>query len=160
MRHCTITSRHRIITRTFNRNKMDSIFIGNLKKKLVNDKKCVTKFAKVTQVRSLFLMLNREKYKQFSFVLKDQAFWRIVSFKTVEFECKINMMICATEIALLRKTQRKTQREISNMKKKITYYNLALKTLKKYDKHYGVKIGLALNRLFCKDISHYIRDFI
>lgn len=160
MCHYTITTRHRIITRTFNRNKMDSIFIGNLKKKLVHDKKCVTKFAKVTQVRSLFLMLNREKYKQFSFVLKDQAFWRIVSFKTVEFECEINMMICATEIALLRKTQRKTQQEISNMKKKITYYNLALKTLKKYDKHYGKKIGLALNRLFCKDISHYIRDFI
>ena len=160
MRHCTITSRHRIITRTFNRNKMDSIFIENLKKKLVNDKKCVTKFAKVAQVRSLFLMLNREKYKQFSFVLKDQAFWRTVSFKTVEFECEINMMICATEIAVLRKTQRKTQREMSNMKKKITYYNLALKTLKKYDKHYGEKIGLALNRLFCKDISHYIRDFI
>lgn len=160
MCHYIITTRHRIITRTLNRNKMDSIFIGNLKKKLVHDKKCVTKFAKVTQVRSLFLMLNREKYKQFSFVLKDQAFWRIVSFKTVEFECEINMMICATEIALLRKTQRKTQREMSNMKKKITYYNLALKTLKKYDKHYGKKIGLALNRLFCKDISHYIRDFI
>ena len=156
MHHYTITSRHR----KFNRNKMDSIFIGNLKKKLVHDKKCVTKFAKVAQVRSLFLMLNREKYKQFSFVLKDQAFWRIVSFKTVEFECEINMMICATEIAVLRKTQRKTQREMSNMKKKITYYNLALKTLKKYDKHYGEKIGLALNRLFCKDISHYIRDFI
>lgn len=163
MRHYTITH-HRIIPRTLNRNKMDSIFIGNLKKKLVHDKKCVTKFAKVTQVRSLFLMLNREKYKQFSFALKDQAFWRIVSFKTVEFECEINMMICATETALLRKTQKKTQRktqqEISNMKKKITYYNLALKTLKKYDKHYGEKIGLALNRLFCKDISHYIRDFI
>ena len=157
MCHCTITSRHRIITRTFNRNKMDSIFIGNLKKKLVHDKKYVTKFAKVTQVRSLFLMLNREKYKQFSFALKDQPFWRIVSFKIVEFECEINEMICGTEKALLRKTQ---QREISNMKKKITYYNLALKTLKKYDKHYGVKIGLALNRLFCKDISHYIRDFI
>lgn len=156
MCHYIITTRHRIITRTLNRNKMDSIFIGNLKKKLVHDKKCVTKFAKVTQVRSLFLMLNREKYKQFSFVLKDQAFWRIVSFKTVEFECEINMMICATEIAVLRKTQR----EMSNMKKKITYYNLALKTLKKYDKHYGKKIGLALNRLFCKDISHYIRDFI
>jgi len=160
MCHYIITTRHRIITRTLNRNKMDSIFIGNLKKKLVHDKKCMTKFAKVTQVRSLFLMLNREKYKQFSFVLKDQAFWRIVSFKTVEFECEINMMICATEIALLRKTQRKTQREMSNMKKKITYYNLALKTLKKYDKHYGKKIGLTLNRLFCKDISHYIRDFI
>ena len=157
------TPLHRDITRPA-KNKMEPNFVARINKKLDHHKyaqKCVAKGDNVARVRSVFLMLNREKYKQFSFALRDQAFWEIVSFKIVEFECDLNEMIFEAEKALLRKSQQKqNSQEVSNMKKKVTYYNLALKTLKKYDRHYGEKIGLALNRLFCKDISHYIRDFI
>lgn len=157
------TPLHRNIASS-SKNKMDPNFVVRIQKKLNHHcyaQKRATKDEKVMRVRSVFLMLNREKYKQFSFALRDQAFWEIVSFKIIEFECDLNEMICETEKALLRKTQQKQNpQEISNMKKKVTYYNLVLKTLKKYDKHYGEKIGLALNRLFCKDISHYIREFI
>ena len=138
---------------------MDTNFVKSLTKKITRYQtasKTVTKREKAAQVRSLFLMLNREKYKQFSFATKDKKFWRIVSFKLVEFECDINEMIVETQCAI----QKQNTQELDNLNKKINYYNLVLKTLKKYDKHYGEKIGLALNRLFCTDISHYIRDFI
>lgn len=136
---------------------METKFMKSLIKKITryqDTKKIVTKHEKAAQVRSLFLMLNREKYKQFSFATKDQKFWRIVSFKIVEFECDVNEMIVETQRV------QQHHKGARNLNKKINYYNLVLKTLKKYDKHYGEKIGLTLNRLFCTDISHYIREFI
>jgi hypothetical protein len=141
---------------------MDTKFMKSLIKKITryqDTKKIVTKHEKAAQVRSLFLMLNREKYKQFSFATKDKKFWRIVSFKIVEFECDVNEMIVETQRAIQKHNSQNTQ-ELDNLNKKVNYYNLVLKTLKKYDKHYGEKIGLTLNRLFCTDISHYIREFI
>lgn len=141
---------------------METKFMKSLIKKITryqDTKKIVTKHEKAAQVRSLFLMLNREKYKQFSFAIKDQKFWRIVSFKIVEFECDVNEMIVETQRAIQKHNSQNSQ-ELSNLNKKINYYNLVLKTLKKYDKHYGKKIGLTLNRLFCTDISHCIREFI
>jgi hypothetical protein len=77
----------------------------------------------------------------------------------VEFECDVNEMIVETQRAIQKHNSQNTQ-ELDNLNKKVNYYNLVLKTLKKYDKHYGEKIGLTLNRLFCTDISHYIREFI
>ena len=41
-----------------------------------------------------------------------------------------------------------------------TYLDLTIKTLEKYDDHYGEKIILPLNRYFCNDIVRYICDFI
>ena len=142
--------------------KMDTSFVKSLTKKITRYQaasKTVTKHEKAAQVRSLFLMLNREKYKQFSFATKDKKFWRIVSFKIVEFECDVNEMIVETQRAFQNQSSQNTQ-ELSVLNKKVNYYNLVLKTLKKYDKRYGEKIGLTLNHLFCKDISHYIREFI
>lgn len=141
---------------------MEIKFMKSLIKKITryqDTKKIVTKHEKAAQVRSLFLMLNREKYKQFSFAIKDQKFWRIVSFKIVEFECDVNEMIVETQRAIQKHNSQNSQ-ELGNLNKKVKYYNLVLKTLKKYDKHYGEKIGLTLNRLFCTDISHCIREFI
>ena len=141
---------------------MDTEFMKSLIKKITryqDTKKIVTKHKKAAQVRSVFLMLNREKYKQFSFAEKNKKFWRIVSFKLVEYECDLNEMIVETHHAIQKHNSQNSQ-ELDNLKNKIKYYNLVLKTLKKYDKHYGEKIGLTLNRLFCKDISHYIREFI
>ena len=141
---------------------MEIKFMKSLIKKITryqDTKKIVTKHEKAAQVRSLFLMLNREKYKQFSFAIKDQKFWRIVSFKIVEFECDVNEMIVETQRAIQKHNSQNSQ-ELGNLNKKVKYYNLVLKTLKKYDKHYGEKIGLTLNRLFCTDISNCIREFI
>ena len=144
---------------------METKFMSSLIKKITryrDVKKTVTKHEKIAQVRSLFLMLNREKYKQFSFATKDKKFWKTVSFKIVEFECDINEMIVETQCAIQKQNLQNSQNVQENnvLKKKVDYYNLVLKTLKKYDKHYGEKIGLALNHMFCKDISHYIREFI
>ena len=40
------------------------------------------------------------------------------------------------------------------------YLGLTIKTLKNYDENYGMKIGLILNRLFCRDISWTIYEYI
>jgi hypothetical protein len=141
---------------------METNFVKSLIKKITryqNTSKITTKHEKASQVRSVFLLLNREKYKQFSFAAKNKKFWRIVSFKLVEYECDLNEMIVETQRAIQKHNSQNSQ-ELSNLNKKINYYNLVLKTLKKYDKYYGEKIGLTLNRLFCTDISHYIREFI
>lgn len=141
---------------------METEFAKSLNKKITryqNTSKIITKHEKAAQVRSVFLLLNREKYKQFSFAAKNKKFWRIVSFKLVEYECDLNEMIVETQRAIQKHNSQNSQ-ELSNLNKKINYYNLVLKTLKKYDKHYGEKIGLTLNRLFCTDISHCIREFI
>ena len=105
-------------------------------------------------------MLNREKYKQFSFQPKIQKFWMTVSFKIVEFECEINRVICETEIALQEAQHEQNVDKVSSIEKKVKYYNLALNTLKKHDKQYGKKICIVLNRLFSTDISCYISEFI
>jgi hypothetical protein len=139
---------------------MDQSFIESLNKKINLHRKAQKKHQQIKRLRSIFLMLNREKYKQFSFQQKVQKFWTCVSFKTVEFECEVNSVICETEKALQEAQHERNVDKISSIEKKVKYYNLVLKTLKKHDKQYGKKMCLALNRLFCKDISCYIREFI
>ena len=40
------------------------------------------------------------------------------------------------------------------------YLALTIKTLEKYDENYGLNIGLVLNRLFYKDISWIIYEYL
>ena len=40
------------------------------------------------------------------------------------------------------------------------YLGLTIKTLEKYDENYGMKIGLILNRLFYRDISWTIYEYL
>jgi len=141
---------------------MDTTFKRSLSKKIYSSKheQRTDKLGKVAHMRSIYLALNREKYKQFSFSTKDQHFWRVVAFKSVEFKCDLHNLISLTKSAITFAEHEQNTKDILEMKKKVTYYNLALTTLQKYDENYGKKIGLTLNRLFCKDISHSIREFI
>jgi len=126
-------------------------FFNRIEKRLRIVMRKNKKFEKVKGIRGLFLVLNREKYKHFSFSKEDIKFWRIASIKNSEFETNLNK-----EIFLIKTKNILTQKD----NEEIQYYNLVLKTLNKYDKNYGKFIGLVLNRLFCSNISLYIRDFI
>jgi hypothetical protein len=141
---------------------MDKTFIKTISDKISSQHQtCRTNTReKIVKMRSVFLELNREKYKQFSFAEKDRKFWRIAAFKVAEFECDMNEIICTTKRLLEIAKQGNSRGRITEIQKRINYYGLVLKTLRKYDKNYGENLGLILNRLFCKDISHYIRDFI
>lgn len=126
-------------------------FFNRIEKRLRIVMRKNKKFERVKGIRGLFLVLNREKYKHFSFSKEDIKFWRIASTKNREFETNLNK-----EIFLIKTKNILTQKD----NEEIQYYNLVLKTLNKYDKNYGKFIGLVLNRLFCSNISLYIRDFI
>ena len=124
---------------------------------------------KVKNMRALFLLLNREKPKQFSFSPKYKELWRLFSFKANEFESNMRDSIHFLEYSLdvakhnakrTRTTKNEAQKKVEELQNELNYYNLTLKTLKKYDKNYSKKIGLTLHRLFCKDISLHIREFI
>lgn len=120
------------------------------KKILIADRK-KSKFEKIQSIRALFLFLNREKYLQFSFDRENMRFWKIATAKSSEFKKDLN-----EEITLI-----ETKSEMSEQDKELVkYYNIVLKTLEKYDKNYGKTIGLILNRIFCRNISLYIRNFI
>lgn len=141
---------------------MDKTFIKTISDKISSQHQTrrTNTREKIVKMRSVFLTLNREKYKQFSFAKKDRKFWRIAAFKVAEFECDMNEIICATKRLLEIAKQGNSRERITEIQKRIDYYGLVLKTLRRYDKNYGENLGLILNRLFCKDISHYIRDFI
>ena len=95
-------------------------------------------------IRATFLYLNRKKKFIFSFNNKSSRFWQI------SFERKKHLI-------------HECQRVIDNneytedIRK---YLGLTIKTLEKYDENYGLKIGLVLNRLFCKDISWSIYEYL
>tara|TARA_Y100000389_G_C17376300_1_gene471842 strand:- start:277 stop:666 length:390 start_codon:yes stop_codon:yes gene_type:complete len=126
-------------------------FFNRIEKRLRIVMRKNKKFEKIKGIRGLFLVLNREKYKYFSFSKENIKFWRIASIKNREFETNLNK-----EIYLIKTKNILTQKD----NEEIQYYNLVLKTLNKYDKNYGKFIGLVLNRTFCINISFYIRDFI
>ena len=95
-------------------------------------------------IRAVFLYLNRTKKFIFSFNNKSSRFWQIT------YERKKHLI-------------RECQGVIDNneytedIRK---YLTLTIKTLEKYDENYGFKIGLVLNRLFYKDISWIIYEYL
>lgn len=130
---------------------MNNTFEKIIQKKILIADRKKSKSEKIQSIRALFLFLNREKYAQFSFDIENMRFWKIATAKNSEFKKDLN-----EEITLI-----ETKSEMSEQDKELVkYYNIVLKTLEKYDKNYGKTIGLTLNRIFCRNISLYIRNFI
>lgn len=95
-------------------------------------------------IRAFFLYLNRKKKFIFSFNNKSSRFWQISleRKKHLIHECQ-----CVIDNNEYTEDIRK-------------YLGLTIKTLEKYDENYGLKIGLVLNRLFCRDISWSIYEYL
>ena len=95
-------------------------------------------------IRAVFLYLNRNKKFAFGFNNKSSSFWN-----TCVKRKKLLILQCKNII-----DKNKYNEEIRK------YVALTIKTLEKYDENYGLKIGLVLNRLFCRDISWTIYQYI
>ena len=95
-------------------------------------------------VRATFLYLNRKKKLMFGFNNKSLKFWQISSERKKHLIHDCQGIIDNNEYN-------------EDIRK---YLVLTIKTLKKYDENYGMKIGLVLNRLFCRDISWTIYEYL
>lgn len=96
------------------------------------------------KIRSLFLYLNRNKKYIFSFNEKRRKLWKTTIFTVIRL-----------------KQQIKEESEIysENLDMFRSLY-LLKSTLNNYTSDYGITIGLVLNRLFCRDISWTIYEYI
>lgn len=96
------------------------------------------------KIRSVYLYLNRVKKDIFSFSIKRRSLW------------KTNV---ATVNRLKQQLDKETETypENQDIKRAIV---LLKSTLNKYRPDYGITIGLVLNRLFCRDISWTIYEYI
>lgn len=95
-------------------------------------------------IRATFLYLNRKKKLMFGFNNKSLRFWQISS------ERKRHLIHDCQDII-------DNNKYTEDIRK---YLGLTIKTLEKYDENYGMKIGLVLNRLFCRDISWTIYEYL
>ena len=100
---------------------------------------------KVKLIRSYFLYINRTKSSVFSFTSDEFKYWKSLFYK------RIYLIECI-------RTALNTDKRINENEKK--YLQMAIRTLEKYDDHYGEKIILPLNRYFCNDIIRSICEFI
>ena len=100
---------------------------------------------KVKLIRSYFLYINRTKSRVFSFTSDEFKYWKSL------FHKRIYLIDCI-------RTALDTDKRINEKEEK--YLQLAIRTLEKYDDHYGEKIILPLNRYFCNDIIRCICEFI
>ncbi len=109
-------------------------------------------------VRSVYLILNKNKYARYTFKENQKKFWARTSIRCDVLTNDIEEIIRKKEKIVERnKRNNKYCKDIEN---EIKYYKKTVKTIKKYDRNYGKKIGLVLNRLFCRNIALYIRNYI
>ena len=99
---------------------------------------------KCKAIRALFLYLNKTKKIIFNFNSVLSKFWRIASDRKKHLIRECQGIIDNNEYT-------------EDIRK---YLTLTIKTLEKYDENYGFKIGLVLNRLFYKDISWIIYEYL
>ena len=95
-------------------------------------------------IRAVYLYLNRIKKCIFSFNNKSSRFWQITYERKKHLIHECQAVIDNNEYT-------------EDIRK---YLGLTIKTLEKYDENYGLKIGMVLNRLFCKNISWTIYEYI
>jgi hypothetical protein len=95
-------------------------------------------------IRATFLYLNKNKKLIFGFNNKTSSFWKTVYIRKNALICQCQRIIDNNEFT----------EEIRK------YLSLTIKTFKNYDENYGLNIGLVLNRLFCKDISWTIYEYL
>ena len=95
-------------------------------------------------IRAVYLYLNRQKKCIFSFNNKSSRFWLIPYQRKKHLIHECQAVIDNNEYT-------------EDIRK---YLSLTIKTLEKYDENYGMKIGLVLNRLFCRDISWNIYEYL
>ena len=96
------------------------------------------------KIRSVFIYLNRIKKDIFSFSIKRRRLW------------KTNV---ATVLRLKQQLVKESETYPENQHI-IRALVLLKSTLNKYRSDYGITIGLVLNRLFCRDISWTIYEYI
>jgi hypothetical protein len=99
---------------------------------------------KCKSIRAVYLYLNRTKKCIFSFYNKSSRFWQITYERKKHLIQECQAIIDNNEYT-------------EDIRK---YLGLTIKTLEKYDENYGIKIGLVLNRLFCRDISWSIYEYL
>ena len=95
-------------------------------------------------IRAVYLYLNRIKKCIFSFNNKSSRFWQITYERKKHLIHECQAIIDNNEYT-------------EDIRK---YLGLTIKTLENYDENYGFKIGLVLNRLFCRDISWTIYEYL
>ena len=95
-------------------------------------------------IRAVYLYLNKTKKCIFSFNNKSSRFWQITCERKKHLINECQAIIDNNEYT-------------EDIRK---YLGLTIKTLEKYDENYGLKIGMVLNRLFCKDISWTIYEYL
>jgi len=100
---------------------------------------------KVQLVRSYFLFINRTKPTVFSFSPDVYRYWNVLLNK------RIYLIDCI-------RTALDTDKRINEKEEK--YLQLAIRTLEKYDNHYGEKIILVLNRYLNGDLCRYVCEYI
>lgn len=103
-----------------------------------------SKIELLKKIRSMFIYLNRVKKDIFSFSEKRRSLW------------KTNV---ATVLRLKQQIDEEAETYPENQDK-IRALVLLKSTLNKYRSDYGITIGLVLNRLFCRDISWTIYEYI
>ena len=142
----TIAAYDKIIKRDTPYEYVDDNYIVNImidyKSQVI--KKIQVKIQLLKKIRSLFLYLNRNKKYIFSFNEKRRKLWKTTIFTVIRL-----------------KQQIKEEAEIYPENHDIFRYLYLLKsTLNNYTSDYGMTIGLVLNRLFCRDISWIIYEYI
>lgn len=101
-------------------------------------------FEMCKSIRAIYLYLNKQKKYIFSFNNKSSIFWKTVCNRKKHLIRQCQLIIDNNEYT-------------EDIRK---YLGLTIKTLKKYDENYGMQIGLILNRLFFKDISWTIYEYL
>ena len=93
-------------------------------------------------IRSIYLCLNRNQYKCFSYY--NITFWKIVCRKKKELIQNINYAMDEDGLS----------DEIYK------YMILARNTIRKYDSKYGLFLACVMYRLFCYDIANVVLEYI
>lgn len=96
------------------------------------------------KIRSVFIYFNRIKKDIFSFSIKRRSLWK-------------------TNVATVLRLKQQLVQEAETYPENqdiIRALVLLKSTLNKYRSDYGITIGLVLNRLFCRDISWTIYEYI
>ena len=142
----TIAAYNKIINRDTPYEYMDDDYIAKIKidykSQVIKQKEVKIEILK--KIRSLFLYLNRNKKYIFGFNEKRRKLWKTTIFSVIRL-----------------KQQIKEELEIYSENPDMFRCLYLLKsTLNNYTSDYGITIGLVLNRLFYRDISWRIYEYI
>lgn len=139
------------------------LFVQSLHKRLTKMEKIKKKnpyntMERCKLVRSVYLILNKNKYAKYTFKENQKKFWATLCIRCDVLTNDIEEIIRKKE--KMAKRKERNNKYCKDIENEIKYYKKTVKTIQKYDRNYGKKIGLVLNRAFCRNIALYIRNYI